>query len=65
MTISGSLIIALALAEGAIDLDEAWAAATVDEAWQAENWGEDALAAAALEARRREFEAAFRFLGLL
>ena len=65
VTISGSLIIALALAEGEIGLDSAWAAATVDEAWQSENWGEDALAAAALEARRREFEAAFRFLGLL
>lgn len=65
VTISGSLVIALALAEGEIGLDEAWKAATVDEAWQAENWGEDALAVAALEAKRREFEAAFRFLGLL
>lgn len=65
VTISGSLVIALALAEGAIDLDTAWAAATLDEAWQAEQWGEDALAAAALDARRREFEAAARFLSLL
>jgi chaperone required for assembly of F1-ATPase len=65
VTISGSLIVALALAEGAIGVDEAWAAATVDEAWQSENWGEDALAAAALEARRLEFEAAWHFLDLL
>ncbi len=65
VTISGSLVVALALVEGAVDLDEAWAAATVDEAWQAEKWGEDALAAAALEARRLEFEAAWRFLDLL
>jgi chaperone required for assembly of F1-ATPase len=65
VTISGSLIVALALAERAIDLDEAWAAATVDESWQAEKWGEDKLAAAALEARRLEFEAAWRFLDLL
>jgi chaperone required for assembly of F1-ATPase len=65
VTISGSLIVSLALAEGAIDLDTAWAAATLDEAWQAEQWGEDSLAAAALEARRREFEAASRFLTLL
>ena len=64
-TISGSLVIALALAEGAIDLDAAWAAATVDEAWQTEQWGEDREAARVLEARRREFDAAFRFLGLL
>jgi chaperone required for assembly of F1-ATPase len=65
VTISGSLIVALALAERAIGLDEAWAAATVDESWQAEKWGEDKLAAAALEARRLEFEAAWRFLDLL
>jgi chaperone required for assembly of F1-ATPase len=65
VTISGSLIIALALAEGAIEVDRAWAAATVDEAWQSEKWGEDSLAAAALEARRLEFEAARRFLDLL
>jgi chaperone required for assembly of F1-ATPase len=65
VTISGSLVIALALAEGAISLPTAWAAASLDEAWQAEQWGEDALAAAALENRRREFEAAYRFLTLL
>jgi chaperone required for assembly of F1-ATPase len=65
VTISGSLVVALALAERAIHVDQAWAAATVDEAWQAENWGEDMLAAAALEARRLEFEAAWRFLELL
>ncbi|HMJ92858.1 MAG TPA: ATP12 family protein [Allosphingosinicella sp.] len=65
VTISGSLIIALALAEGEIGLDEAWAAATIDESWQSENWGEDDLATAALEARRVEFEAAWRFLSLL
>ncbi|TFI58387.1 ATPase [Sphingomonas parva] len=65
VTISGSLVIALALAEGEIGLDRAWAAASLDEAWQAEQWGEDALAAAALEARRKDFEAAYRFLTLL
>jgi chaperone required for assembly of F1-ATPase len=65
VTISGSLLIALALAEGASDVDTAWAAATLDEAFQAEHWGEDQQAAAALEARRRDFEAANRFLELL
>lgn len=65
VTISGSLLIALALAEGAIDLPAAWEAATLDEAWQAEQWGEDSLAAAALEARRREFESAWTFFSLL
>jgi chaperone required for assembly of F1-ATPase len=65
VTISGSLVIALALDEEAIDLDTAWAAATVDEAWQTEKWGEDAEAEARLKARREEFDAAYRFLGLL
>ena len=64
VTISGSLLVALALAEGAIDLDTAWAAASLDEQWQAEQWGEDADAAAALSARRRDFEAAHWFLTL-
>ncbi|HEY1606301.1 MAG TPA: ATP12 family protein [Allosphingosinicella sp.] len=65
VTISGSLVIALALAEGAIGPDEAWAAATLDEAWQAERWGADVLAAQALAARRRDFDAACLFLTLL
>ncbi len=65
VTIAGSLIIALALAEGAIGLEAAWEAAMLDEAWQAEQWGADPLAAASLENRRREFEGAYRFLTLL
>lgn len=65
VTISGSLVIALALAEGEIALDQAWAAAMLDEAWQAEQWGVDPLAAEALENRKRDFEAAYRFLTLL
>ncbi|HEV2079333.1 MAG TPA: ATP12 family protein [Allosphingosinicella sp.] len=65
VTISGSLVIALALAEEAVDLDSAWAAASLDEAWQFEQWGEDREAAAVLEARRREFAAGYNFLKLL
>jgi chaperone required for assembly of F1-ATPase len=65
VTVGGSLLIALALAEEGIDLDTAWSAATLDEAWQAEQWGEDAEAAAALAARRRDFDAGDYFLRLL
>jgi chaperone required for assembly of F1-ATPase len=65
VTVSGSLLIALALAEGALPLGAAWAAATLDEQWQAEQWGEDAEAVAALANRRSDFEAAARFLALL
>jgi chaperone required for assembly of F1-ATPase len=65
VTIGGSLVIALALAEDAIGLHAAWAAASFDEAWQFEQWGEDVEAAAVLEARREEFEAGYNFLNLL
>jgi chaperone required for assembly of F1-ATPase len=65
VTISGSLVIALALAEGAIGLDAAWAAASLDEQWQVEQWGEDAEAMQALAARHTDFAAGARFLGLL
>lgn len=65
VTVSGSLLIALALAEDAIDPDAAWAAASVDEAWQIEQWGEDPEAVTALDGRRADFAAAHRFLILL
>jgi len=65
VTIAGSLVVALAVAEGAIDAGTAWRAAALDDLWQAEKWGEDAEAAKALDARRRDFDAAARFLALL
>ena len=65
VTIGGSLIAGLALLEGAISAEEAWAAVSVDERWQFEQWGSDAEAERALEARRMEFLAAARFLELL
>ena len=65
VTVTGSLILALMLAEGAIDAATAWAAAEVDERWQAEQWGDDPLAVAAREARRHDFDAGARFLSAL
>lgn len=65
VTISGSLVAALALVEGAATPDAVWQAAHVDEDWQAELWGEDTLATQAREARRAEFDAGVRFLGLV
>lgn len=62
VTITGSLVLALALHERAFDPHAVWAAANVDEDWQEERWGEDALAAQARANRRREFDAAVRFL---
>ena len=43
-TLTGSALIALALARGDIGLDAAWAAAHVDENWNMELWGRDELA---------------------
>ena len=64
VTIGGSLIAALALAEHAASPEQAWAAITLDEEYQAERWGRDPLAAAGIEARRRDFDAGVRFLFL-
>ena len=65
VTVSGSLVAALALLEGAASAETVWQAGQVDEAWQAEQWGEDDLAAQAREAHRADFMAGARFLSLL
>jgi len=65
VTLSGSLVLALALAEGAVTEQDAWEAAELDDLWQAEQWGEDVLATTAREDKRRDFRAAARFLALL
>lgn len=65
VTVSGSLVAALALAERAADPEQVWLAARLDEEWQAEQWGEDELALAAAQTRRRDFEAGVRMLALL
>jgi chaperone required for assembly of F1-ATPase len=43
-TLTGSALIALALADARLTADEAWAAAHVDEDWNMEQWGRDELA---------------------
>ncbi len=58
MTLTGSALLALALAEGAVSLDDSWAAAHVDEDWQMEQWGRDALAMERREHRYAEMKAA-------
>jgi len=65
ITIGGSLVAALALADGEIDAVSAFEVTHLDEYWQAERWGEDALALEARTARRRDFLAAAEYLGLL
>ncbi len=65
VTLSGSLVLALALAEGVMTEHDTWEAAELDDLWHAEQWGEDALATTAREDKRRDFRAAARFLALL
>ncbi|TBW34062.1 ATPase [Siculibacillus lacustris] len=62
-TLSGSLVIALAVVAGRLDRDAAWAAAHVDEHWSAELWGRDDEAEARLARRRRDFDVAAAFAG--
>jgi len=54
-TLTGSALLALALARGRLSVGQAWEAANVDEDWNLEQWGRDELA---LERR------AFRFAEL-
>ena len=65
VTICGSGIIGLAVAERHLTADAAFAAGQLDELWQAEQWGTDPLAAASLANRRAALDDAVRLLDLL
>jgi chaperone required for assembly of F1-ATPase len=62
---SGSLVIGLALLEGHVGADEAFAASQLDESFQIEAWGEDAEQAERRRALAGDIEAAARFISLL
>jgi chaperone required for assembly of F1-ATPase len=57
-TLTGSALLALAVADRFLPAEAAWRAAHVDEDFQIERWGGDAEATARREGRWREFEAA-------
>ncbi len=63
-TLTGSALIALALAHKAISPDAAWTAAHVDEDWNMELWGHDTLALERREQRLSEMKAAATVLAL-
>lgn len=65
VSISGSLILGLAVARGRVDAETAWPLSRVDEDWQAEQWGIDDDAAELAESKRQDFLHAERFLELL
>lgn len=57
-TLTGSVVLALAVAHDRLSPAEAWAAAHLDEDFQMEVWGEDEEALQRRSVRRRDFEAA-------
>lgn len=63
-TLTGSAILALALARGEVSGEAAWQAAHVDEDWQIFRWGSDAEAERRRATRWRDMAAAAQILGL-
>ncbi len=63
-TLTGSALLALALAQGVLAAEAVWAAAHVDEDWQMSQWGRDELALARRAYRETEFQAAVVVLKL-
>ena len=57
-TLTGSALIALAMAAGALAADAAWQAAHVDEDWNMAQWGRDDMAMARRDFHFAEFQAA-------
>jgi chaperone required for assembly of F1-ATPase len=64
-TLTGSALLALALARGHLTADAAWDAAHVDEDWNMDQWGRDESALARRAARRAEMDAAAAVLATL
>lgn len=65
VSLSGSLVLGLAVSRGALSPETAWDLGRLDEIWQAEHWGLDAEAEAAAAASRAEFLNAAQLLALL
>lgn len=57
-TLTGSALIALAMARGRLSAEAAWQAAHVDEDWNMEQWGRDQLALERRDFRFAELQAA-------
>jgi chaperone required for assembly of F1-ATPase len=61
----GSLVIALALLDGHLDAEGAFAASQLDESFQIDAWGEDVEQARRRRALTADIQAAARFMALL
>ncbi|MEM6548069.1 MAG: ATP12 family protein [Pseudomonadota bacterium] len=65
VTLTGSLVLGLAVSRGRLELAEAWQLSRVEEDWNIAEWGEDAEAAATARQRFAAFEDAARFMSLV
>lgn len=63
--LAGSVVIALALLQGALTPQAAFEAAALDDLWSQEKWGVDAEAKARLDRQRAEFASLARFIAAL
>ena len=63
-TLTGSALLALAIAARRLDVEQAWAAAHVDEDWNMDFWGRDELAMQRRAARFADMQAACMVLAL-
>jgi chaperone required for assembly of F1-ATPase len=64
VSLSGSLVIGLAVAHDRLDPDAAWPISRIDEDWQIEQWGRDEEAEAVASEKRRDFLRAKTFWAL-
>lgn len=64
-TLTGSAMLAVAIAEGFLSPDQAWTAGCLDEDWNASHWGEEAEAGARRHNRGCEMSAAGNLLDAL
>jgi chaperone required for assembly of F1-ATPase len=64
ITLTGSLVLGLAIAEGHISVNKGWDLSRIDEEWQISQWGEDDEAQRMADAKRAQVEHAGRFWDL-
>jgi chaperone required for assembly of F1-ATPase len=65
VTISGSLLLSIAVRHRHLSAETAWAISRIDEEFQAEQWGRDDDAEAAAASKKRAFETAAAILEML
>ena len=64
ISISGSLILGLAVCKGKISAQEAWELSRIDEIWQIEQWGDDEEATEVAEIKATSMRHAGRFFAM-